>query len=188
MRCVAIGSFDASDAWYSIVCGTRIRKHSSQYHAHYTHACHDNLSISFSLIIRFFLIHRCDVCNKCFQDNIRLRDHMTTIHIPNAERRFQCEVCHQLFAKKHLLNSHLKMKHTEKEDRPYACTEPNCDQRFVMPALLRFHIDKVHNLGDSRVCDICARFFKCSKSYERHYQVEHTNIDQRVQCDLCQKW
>lgn len=39
-----------------------------------------------------------------------------------------------------------------------------------------------------RVCDVCARFFKCSKSYERHYQVEHTNIDQRVQCDLCQKW
>lgn len=35
---------------------------------------------------------------------------------------------------------------------------------------------------------MCARFFKCSKSYERHYQVEHTNIDQRVQCDLCQKW
>lgn len=40
----------------------------------------------------------------------------------------------------------------------------------------------------SRVCDVCARFFKCSKSYERHYQVEHTNIDQRVQCDLCRKW
>lgn len=40
----------------------------------------------------------------------------------------------------------------------------------------------------NRVCDVCARFFKCSKSYERHYQVEHTNIDQRVQCDLCQKW
>lgn len=39
-----------------------------------------------------------------------------------------------------------------------------------------------------RVCDVCARFFKCSKSYERHYQVEHTNIDQRVQCDLCRKW
>lgn len=39
-----------------------------------------------------------------------------------------------------------------------------------------------------RVCDVCARFFKCSKSYERHYQVEHTNIDQRVKCDICQKW
>lgn len=110
------------------------------------------------------------------------------MHVPNDEKRFQCELCSRLFAKQHLLNTHLKIKHTEKEDRPYACTEPDCDQRFVMPALLRFHIDKVHNLGDSRVCDICARFFKCSKSYERHYQVEHTNIDQRVQCDLCQKW
>lgn len=110
------------------------------------------------------------------------------MHVPNNERRFQCELCSRLFAKQHLLNTHLKVKHTEKEDRPYPCTEPNCDQRFVMPALLRFHVNKVHNLGDSRVCDICARFFKCSKSYERHYQVEHTNIDQRVQCDLCQKW
>lgn len=35
---------------------------------------------------------------------------------------------------------------------------------------------------------------KCSKSYERyerHYLVEHTehtNIEQRIQCDLCQNW
>lgn len=39
-----------------------------------------------------------------------------------------------------------------------------------------------------RVCEKCSKFFKCSKSYERHYQVEHTNIDQRVKCDICQKW
>lgn len=77
---------------------------------------------------------------------------------------------------------------TVKEERPYVCKEGECGQRFVLPAYLRLHVEKVHNHGDSRVCDICARFFKCSKSYERHYQVEHTDIDQRVQCDLCQKW
>lgn len=68
------------------------------------------------------------------------------------------------------------------------CPEGDCEQRFVLPAYLRMHIEKVHNNSDSAVCDICARFFKCSKSYERHYQVVHTNIDHRVQCDLCKKW
>lgn len=176
---------------------------------------------------------KCDTCNKCFQDNVCLRDHITSMHIPANEKRFQCDQCNRLFAKQHLLNTHLKMKHTIKEERPFVCTEGECQQRFVLPAYLRLHIEKVHNKSDSRyvhsgqlshiicsqgthvlqilvhclvrycsvfadssefwlflyrVCDVCARFFKCSKSYERHYQVEHTNIDQRVQCDLCQKW
>ncbi|XP_031638313.1 transcription factor grauzone-like [Contarinia nasturtii] len=131
---------------------------------------------------------KCDDCNKCFQDNVCLRDHITSMHIPADERRFQCDQCSRLFAKQHLLNTHLKMKHTVKEERPFVCSEGECGQRFVLPAYLRLHIEKVHNKADSRVCDVCARFFKCSKSYERHYQVEHTNIDQRVQCDLCQKW
>ncbi|XP_055301985.1 transcription factor grauzone-like [Sitodiplosis mosellana] len=131
---------------------------------------------------------KCSTCSKCFQDNVCLRDHVTSMHIPVNERRFQCDQCSRLFAKQHLLNTHSKMKHTVKEERPFVCTEGECGQRFVLPAYLRLHIEKVHNKSDSRVCDVCARFFKCSKSYERHYQVEHTNIDQRVQCDLCQKW
>lgn len=143
----------------------------------------------FSFFIKFsHSFSRCETCNKCFQDNVCLRDHITLNHIPADERRYQCDQCSRLFAKQHLLNTHLKMKHTVKEERPFACPEEKCEQRFVLPAYLRMHIEKVHNNSDSAVCDICARFFKCSKSYERHYQVVHTNIDQRVQCDLCKKW
>lgn len=50
------------------------------------------------------------------------------------------------------------------------------------------HIKRVHEGGDSRICDICAKYFKCSKSYDTHYLVEHTNISQQVQCDLCGRW
>lgn len=93
---------------------------------------------------------KCDTCNKCFQDNVCLRDHITSMHIPADERRFQCEQCKRLFAKQHLLNTHLKMKHTVKEERPFVCTEGECGQRFVLPAYLRLHIEKVHNKSDSR--------------------------------------
>lgn len=93
---------------------------------------------------------KCDTCNKCFQDNVCLRDHITSMHIPVDERRFQCDQCSRLFAKQHLLNTHLKMKHTVKEERPFVCTEGECNQRFVLPAYLRLHIEKVHNKADSR--------------------------------------
>lgn len=93
---------------------------------------------------------KCDTCNKCFQDNVCLRDHVTSMHIPVDERRFQCDQCSRLFAKQHLLNTHLKMKHTVKEERPFVCSEGECGQRFVLPAYLRLHVEKVHNKSDSR--------------------------------------
>lgn len=46
----------------------------------------------------------------------------------------------------------------------------------------------MHEDRDSRVCDVCAKYFKCAKSYEMHYLVEHTNISQQVQCDICSRW
>lgn len=60
--------------------------------------------------------------------------------------------------------------------------------RFIIPSFLRNHFRRTHEGRDSRVCDVCAKFFKCSKSYETHYLVEHTNISQQVQCDICNRW
>lgn len=57
-----------------------------------------------------------------------------------------------------------------------------------MKAFLRFHIKRVHEDSDSRMCDICARYFKCAKSYDHHYLVHHTNIQLKVQCDICGVW
>lgn len=42
------------------------------------------------------------------------------------------------------------MKHTVKEERPFVCQETECGQRFVLPAYLRLHTEKVHNKSDSR--------------------------------------
>lgn len=60
--------------------------------------------------------------------------------------------------------------------------------RFNQRSTLMIHISRVHENGDSCVCDVCARFFKCSISYERHYRNEHTNLTEKVQCDLCGNW
>lgn len=113
---------------------------------------------------------------------------MTNIHAPKENREFQCEQCSQMFAKRHLLHTHLRLRHINKKDRQYTCPEPNCGQSFVLAGTLRLHTKKVHQLSDSQICDICARFFKSTKSYEYHYAIEHTNIDHRVQCDICKKW
>ena len=53
---------------------------------------------------------------------------------------------------------------------------------------MQSHIRRVHENSDSRICDICAKFFKCSKSYEMHYLTVHTDIQQKVQCEICGKW
>lgn len=61
-------------------------------------------------------------------------------------------------------------------------------RRYIILPFLTAHIKKVHQNGDSRICDICAKFFKCSKSYEMHYISMHTDIQQKVQCEQCGKW
>lgn len=136
------------------------------------------ISISFS----------CQQCNRCFQDNDHLTKHMVSKHVPIEEMAFECNACNAKFAKKHLLNAHIKYRHTDKEDRPFICTSTNCEARFISPALLRLHVKKVHENSHSRVCDVCAKYFKCPESYERHYELEHSNVDQRVQCKICQHW
>ena len=60
--------------------------------------------------------------------------------------------------------------------------------RFILQSTLTRHIKRVHDLAFSKVCDVCAQFFITEKSYNIHYLSNHTNIDQKVQCDECGKW
>jgi uncharacterized Zn-finger protein len=136
----------------------------------------------------FNLLHRCIPCNRCYEDNDRLTAHKVSKHTSTEQKQYQCYICNATFAKKHLLNTHLKHRHTDKEDRPFACTVEGCDARYVLAALLRLHVKKVHEEAHSRVCDICAKYFKCPESYDRHYEVEHSEVDQRVQCEICHNW
>ncbi len=53
---------------------------------------------------------------------------------------------------------------------------------------LKGHIDRVHHNIHSHICELCAKRFKSGKSYERHYITVHTNISQKVQCEMCGKW
>lgn len=105
-----------------------------------------------------------------------LTAHFKQAHTPDALKKFECYICHQKYAK--IL--------------PIARSTTyflSCQYlRFNQRSTLVIHINRVHENGDSCVCDVCARFFKCSISYRRHYRNEHTNLTEKVQCDLCGNW
>lgn len=57
-----------------------------------------------------------------------------------------------------------------------------------MLSYIKRHILNVHEHVNSRICDICAKYFQTAKAFELHYLVEHTNKVERVQCHVCGKW
>ncbi|KAG4078967.1 hypothetical protein HA402_010919 [Bradysia odoriphaga] len=129
---------------------------------------------------------KCSFCQKCCTDKISLRDHIRNVHSPEDERQFQCDICKRSFAKSYLLTSHMKVNHVKDEDKKFECHM--CHFRFVNVSFLKSHIKRVHHNVHSHICELCAKPFKSGKSYEKHYINLHTNISQKVQCDMCGKW
>ncbi|KAJ6649835.1 Transcription factor grauzone [Pseudolycoriella hygida] len=129
---------------------------------------------------------KCSCCHKCFTDKIGLRDHIRNVHSPEEERQFQCEICKRTFAKSYILRSHMKVNHVKNEDKKFECHI--CGIRFVVFSFLKSHINRVHRNVHSHICELCAKPFKSGRSYEMHYRNFHTNISQKVQCEMCGKW
>ena len=126
------------------------------------------------------------MCQKNFSDRVCLQDHMVNIHAPEHERIFKCETCHKTFSKKHMLTSHNRLNHVKDADKKFECDI--CGQKFVILPFLRHHIRRVHQNAFSQICEICSKYFKCGRSYELHYSVEHTNTHMKVQCEKCGRW
>lgn len=67
---------------------------------------------------------KCKVCNKCYRQEINLRNHIISAH--KKEKGFACQHCPKSFALKERLRLHMRLHTGEK---PYGCQQ--CEKRFA---------------------------------------------------------
>ncbi|KAJ6646328.1 Transcription factor grauzone [Pseudolycoriella hygida] len=176
---------------YSIFRDAQLHHLESHNQAGYLYCC-DRKFFKMSRAIQHCVWHddpesfKCTTCQKRFTDKISLRDHIRNVHAPDEERQFQCEICKKNFAKSYILRSHMKVNHVKDEDKNFECHI--CGLRFVIISFLKRHINRVHRKIHTHICELCAKTFKSGKSYERHFTNFHSDISQKVQCDMCGKW
>ena len=70
---------------------------------------------------------------------------------------------------------------------------PLCSETFLKQSVLLIHVKTAHP-DESYVCSICNRYFKSKKTLSRHYNLDHSQSDQKVanaspslQCNICSK-
>ena len=84
-------------------------------------------------------LYTCEICNKKFLDNSKLRRH-SLVH--SGEKPFACPLCPKKFSLDFNLRTHMRIHSGEK---PYACIFPGCFKRFSQSSNLSAH-EKTHEL------------------------------------------
>ncbi|XP_023315840.1 zinc finger protein 2 homolog [Trichogramma pretiosum] len=123
-------------------------------------------------------LFECNQCNKLFQNNYRLKRHVTRVH---ERKKVECEVCHEFFAKKSNLLVHYDSVHPG--FMTHSCNE--CSKTFDKRKNLLRHIRSVHR-NTVFECAICQKTFT-NKTYLRlHITGTHEQV-KGVECDTCKK-
>ncbi|XP_072934562.1 uncharacterized protein [Epargyreus clarus] len=141
----------------------------------------------------------CSVCNKSFQKNMQLQNHMRN---HRAERRFVCTYCNKAFSQSNNLRAHLRIHTNERPykcsdcgkaftqvtnlnnhvrlhtgERPFACPEPGCDKAYAQVTNLNQH-RKRHMSGrpvdSSYDCTVCGERFTQRNHMYSHRRAAHS--------------
>ena len=79
---------------------------------------------------------KCNICNKSFIDNYKLKRH-SLIH--SNEKKIICEICKKKFLFDYNLKIHMRI-HTGK--KPYYCIFPGCFKKFSQSSNLDYHFKR----------------------------------------------
>ena len=94
----------------------------------------------------------CNICQKKFLDNSKLRRH-SLVH--SGEKPYACPMCPKRFSLDFNLRTHMRIHSGEK---PYACVYPGCFKRFSQSSNLSAH-EKTHELIKKEGEDIIKPIF-----------------------------
>ena len=99
----------------------------------------DRTSLKKHIIIHGEKLFICNICQKKFLDNSKLRRH-SLVH--SGEKPYSCPVCSKKFSLDFNLRTHMRIHSGEK---PYACIYPGCFKRFSQSSNLSAH-EKIHEI------------------------------------------
>ncbi|XP_063983880.1 gastrula zinc finger protein XlCGF57.1-like [Diachasmimorpha longicaudata] len=113
---------------------------------------------------------QCKYCSLQFFKKTELQIHQKKNHYedvmkdPESEK-FECETCGKSYVEKSYYNSHVR-KHQAKHEGRYTC--PTCERKFSTAAVLKCHIEVMHEKQPKYVCDICFKSFCGSRNLQEH--------------------
>ncbi|KAG1664877.1 Zinc finger protein 341 [Nymphon striatum] len=127
------------------------------------------------------MMHRCEVCSKCFKTEHYLKMH-SLIH--TGEKPFQCLICNKSFNRKDKLKRHDLIHIPFKRFKCPFKNHTGCMKEFNRPDKLKAHI-LTHNGMKPFKCKKCHRHFS-RRSHLRDHERYHNN-DYRFRCEKCNK-
>ncbi|XP_046659121.1 zinc finger protein 347-like isoform X2 [Homalodisca vitripennis] len=120
---------------------------------------------------------KCTMCNRIFQKEKRLEQHIAAIH----DTRTECSVCG-----KQLKNSQSRRKHERGHDRD--CNEICWHCGAILKTKQSLHKHLMLHSGINFPCKICNRPFKTNTHRLRHQAVHRTvPAEKKFLCDACPK-
>lgn len=131
---------------------------------------------------------KCEICNKLFLYKFELKNHRLKIH-ENSEA-VSCEICHRTFNSKLNLKRH-KQIHQKFLRKSFKCEK--CDFVTLNQSYIKTHMivhqkmDEKFAAIDNKVkCDICPAF--CRNKYALNVHKKFVHPKAAFQCDLCGKY
>ena len=122
----------------------------------------------------------CKICNKTFEREVNLNEHIRTIH--QGENPYQCDQCEKAFKSTCALKNHFIVNHAEQKE--LKCTFEGCEKTFPNSVHLRAHL--YAHAQPSVVCDICGKSYNNKKAVKDHKKYHHASEEEkekmRIKC------
>lgn len=86
------------------------------------------------------------------------------------EKSFKCSGCDKVFKERFRLNQH-EVHHLPKDQRPCKCEY--CELRFANKGQLKRHVERVHEIEERHVCELCGKGFSSKPTFWDHFKYTH---------------